>query len=174
MGDFDSKCVSSDSDFGYTFLIFFSTKRSGWWFQIFFIFTPIWGRFPFWLIFLGWVVQPPTRKDLSDSFPFPLSWSLIFGFFCDFFPVGLMILLLFFCRQSFFLGKGIDGKICVSEKNQTSRNQFCRPDVKFLETSYKEKIPVCYVKAQRGGACGVPFDKRTRRRERDFFGSDTW
>ena len=22
-----------------------------WWFQIFFIFTPIWGRFPFWLIF---------------------------------------------------------------------------------------------------------------------------
>ncbi len=24
---------------------------TGWWFQIFFIFTPIWGRFPFWLIF---------------------------------------------------------------------------------------------------------------------------
>ena len=24
---------------------------SGWWFQRFFIFTPIWGRFPFWLIF---------------------------------------------------------------------------------------------------------------------------
>ena len=24
---------------------------SGWWFQIFFIFTPIWGRFPIWLIF---------------------------------------------------------------------------------------------------------------------------
>ena len=23
----------------------------GWWFQIFFVFTPIWGRFPFWLIF---------------------------------------------------------------------------------------------------------------------------
>ena len=28
---------------------------SGWWFQIFFIFTPIWGRFPFWLIFFKWV-----------------------------------------------------------------------------------------------------------------------
>ena len=28
---------------------------TGWWFQIFFIFTPTWGRFPFWLIFLGWV-----------------------------------------------------------------------------------------------------------------------
>ena len=27
----------------------------GWWFQIFFIFTPIWGRFPIWLIFFKWV-----------------------------------------------------------------------------------------------------------------------
>ena len=26
-----------------------------WWFQTFFIFTPIWGRFPFWLRFLRWV-----------------------------------------------------------------------------------------------------------------------
>ena len=26
-----------------------------WWFQMFFIFTPIWGRFPFWLIFFRWV-----------------------------------------------------------------------------------------------------------------------
>ena len=34
---------------------------SRWWFQIFVIFTPIWGRFPFWLIFFKWVVQPPTR-----------------------------------------------------------------------------------------------------------------
>ena len=30
-------------------------KNSGWWFQIFFIFTPIWGRFPFWPIFFRWV-----------------------------------------------------------------------------------------------------------------------
>ena len=29
--------------------------KPGWWFQIFFIFTPIWGRFPFWLIFFRWV-----------------------------------------------------------------------------------------------------------------------
>ena len=28
---------------------------SGWWFQIFVIFSPIWGRFPFWLIFFRWV-----------------------------------------------------------------------------------------------------------------------
>ena len=27
---------------------------SRWWFQIFFIFTPTWGRFPFWLIFFKW------------------------------------------------------------------------------------------------------------------------
>ena len=26
-----------------------------WWFQTFLMFTPIWGRFPFWLIFFRWV-----------------------------------------------------------------------------------------------------------------------
>ena len=31
-----------------------------WWFQIFFIFIPIWGRFPIWLIFLNGL-KPPTR-----------------------------------------------------------------------------------------------------------------
>ena len=47
---------------GLTWLIFWQTlgwRRfkyiTGWWFQIFFIFTPIWGRFPFWLIFFKWV-----------------------------------------------------------------------------------------------------------------------
>ncbi len=34
---------------------------TGWWFQIFFIFTPTWWRFPYWLIFFKWLVQPPTR-----------------------------------------------------------------------------------------------------------------
>ena len=29
--------------------------RSRWWFQTVFIFTPIWGRFPIWLIFFRWV-----------------------------------------------------------------------------------------------------------------------
>ena len=28
---------------------------AGWWFQIFFMFTPTWGRFPIWLIFFNWV-----------------------------------------------------------------------------------------------------------------------
>ena len=32
-----------------------SKHRSRWWFQIFFIFTPSCGRFPFWLIFFRWV-----------------------------------------------------------------------------------------------------------------------
>ena len=53
-------------------------KISRWWFQIFFIFIPIWGRFPFWLIFnifqMGWNHQP----DLFCVSPiFPLmrgSW----------------------------------------------------------------------------------------------------
>ena len=39
--------------------------KSRWWFQIFFIFIPIWGRFPFWLIFFKGVetmLKPPTRK----------------------------------------------------------------------------------------------------------------
>ena len=34
------------------------TSRTGWSFQMFFIFTPIWGRFPFWLN----GSKPPTRE----------------------------------------------------------------------------------------------------------------
>ena len=33
----------------------FHKPLSGWWFQIFFSFSPFWGRFPFWLIFVKWV-----------------------------------------------------------------------------------------------------------------------
>ena len=32
-------------------LFFWYLHLSSWWFQIFFIVSPIWGRFPFWLIF---------------------------------------------------------------------------------------------------------------------------
>ena len=32
-----------------------------WWFQIFLIFSPIWERFPFWLIFFLKGLKPPTR-----------------------------------------------------------------------------------------------------------------
>ena len=33
-----------------------------WWFQAFFIFTPIWGRFPFWLIFFKGVGSTTNQK----------------------------------------------------------------------------------------------------------------
>ena len=42
-------------------VIFILQCITRWWFGIFFIFTPIWGRFPIWLILFRWVVQPPTR-----------------------------------------------------------------------------------------------------------------
>ena len=38
-----------------------------WWFQTFFIFTPIWGRFPIWLIFSNGL-KPPTRYSVHFKF----------------------------------------------------------------------------------------------------------
>ena len=35
---------------------------TGWWFQIFFIFTPIWGRFPIWRAYFSDGLKPPTRQ----------------------------------------------------------------------------------------------------------------
>ncbi len=57
-----------------------------WWFQRFFIFTPIWGRFQFWLNFLRWVettnqlrLQSQTPSKNFDILEFMLNWfSLIF------------------------------------------------------------------------------------------------
>ena len=43
------------------------------WFQIFFIFTPNWGRFPLWLIFFRWVettnqiMFPPSMSQLQNT-----------------------------------------------------------------------------------------------------------
>ena len=49
---------------------------SRWWFQIFFIFTPTWGRFQFWLIFFEWVettnwvwMTDPTKHPTGRAFP---------------------------------------------------------------------------------------------------------
>ena len=42
-----------------------------WWFQIFFIFTPSWGRSPFWLIFFNWV-ETTNQETIS----------LVWDFFC--------------------------------------------------------------------------------------------
>ena len=43
------------------------TWRFGWWFQMSFIFSPTWKRFPFWLIFFrwGWNHQPEISKHIS-------------------------------------------------------------------------------------------------------------
>ncbi len=43
------------------------STTSRWWFQRFFIFTPIWGRFPFWLIFFRWVETTNQTTFLFDS-----------------------------------------------------------------------------------------------------------
>ena len=39
------------------------SSKTRWWFQRFFIFIPIWGNDPIWLIFFKWVAQPSTRKE---------------------------------------------------------------------------------------------------------------
>ena len=51
------------------------SKSTGWWFQIFFVFTPIWERFPFWpIIFqMGW--KPPTNQQVHVCF-FSTWWLL--------------------------------------------------------------------------------------------------
>ena len=42
-------------------------NSSGWWFQISFIFTPIWGRFPFWPIFFRWV-ETTNQSYINSQF----------------------------------------------------------------------------------------------------------
>ena len=51
-----------------------------WWFQRFFIFTPTWGRFPIWLIFLKWVET--TNQSRIDVHPF--FWRTQMSTFDDF------------------------------------------------------------------------------------------
>ena len=54
-------------------------EKTGWWFQIFFIFTPIWGRFPFWrAYFSDGLVQPPTRKRVIFFTPFSVCKRMFF------------------------------------------------------------------------------------------------
>ena len=73
-----------------------------WWFQTFFIFTPIWGRFPFWLIIIqmGWnhqlVMYTPVLKD--GDFPAISSCK-----HCVLFP--LLKNLWFFCFLRFLSAK---------------------------------------------------------------------
>ena len=43
------------------------TSKPRWWFQIYFTFIPIWGRFPFWLICLRWV-ETTNQKPMPPPF----------------------------------------------------------------------------------------------------------
>ena len=44
-------------------------RNTRWWFQIFFIFTPTWGRFPFWLIFFkGVETTNQNRFEMGCKF----------------------------------------------------------------------------------------------------------
>ena len=52
---------------GVGYLSYMNGWFSRWWFQIFFIFTRTWGRFPFWLIFLRWVVTTNQKLTLVRS-----------------------------------------------------------------------------------------------------------
>ena len=59
---------------------------SRWWFQTSFIFTPIWGRFPMWLIFFRWVEttnQFMYNQRFPVNQPIALGNQLISGNRCD-------------------------------------------------------------------------------------------
>ena len=49
---------------------------SSWWFQTFFIFIPIWGRFPFWLIFFKGVETTNQIKTCCSTHGKNYSWWL--------------------------------------------------------------------------------------------------
>ena len=54
----------------------FSTKTmTRWWFQIFFVFTPTWKRFPIWLIFFKGVA---TTNKMTSNKALQLHWSRCF------------------------------------------------------------------------------------------------
>ncbi len=41
-------------------------NKTRWWFQTFFIFTPVWGRFPIWLVFFRWVETTNQKTNHVD------------------------------------------------------------------------------------------------------------
>ena len=72
------------------------TSMTRWWFQIFFIFTPIWERFPIWLIFFRWV---ETTNQMIMAM---IGCDLLFLKATD--SRSLHIFLGLFSITSFFLG----------------------------------------------------------------------
>ena len=62
-------------------LVEFHNSKTRWWIQIFFMFTPIWGRFPFWLIFFNqmvWNHQVRKTSCLSVSPTSLAIWCAMF------------------------------------------------------------------------------------------------
>ena len=57
------------------FLMVEESNFTRWWFQTFLIFTPIWGRFPFWLIFFRWVET--TNQLIICCVWVPIAVSLV-------------------------------------------------------------------------------------------------
>ena len=62
---------------GFTHLPY-QTLKTRWWFQIFFTFTTLWGRFPIWLIFIRWVET--TNQIKLGSQPFARFFGAIFPY----------------------------------------------------------------------------------------------
>ena len=58
--------------------ITYQTYSSRWWFQIFFIFIPTWGRFPIWLIFFRWVETTNQSSHHSMISGKGLQWNRSF------------------------------------------------------------------------------------------------
>ena len=55
-------------------------QKTRWWFQRLFIFTPIWGRLPFWRAYFSNGLKPPTRKSTG--------WCLCLFFLLPLTPLG--------------------------------------------------------------------------------------
>ena len=69
-----------------------------WWFQIFFIFTPTWGRFPFWLIFFKGV----ETTNQFTNFLFVVSLFIFLNLFSDHLAIPIL-------RAHLFLKTPVEG-----------------------------------------------------------------
>ena len=79
---------------------------TGWWFQIFYMFIPIWGRFPFWLIFFqtGWNHQPVNNDCCRLDAPSPPQKNLY----------NIQFEMAFLCQNRCFLVSTYDKERWVS------------------------------------------------------------
>ena len=99
----------------------FGLTMARWRFQIFFIFTPIWGRFPFWLIFFKWVETTNQMGKVNGKSHYcnvisPISHS--------YHPLGLFSL---FNYLSLILHKCVERNIL--QYDYIFSKHFRRPDI---------------------------------------------